>query len=73
MAYTQAQKAKLYGDAQADLTKVALALKVFSEDNDLFVDDQATPEQQQASRDYLQLADLIGRFAIEAKANEASK
>ena len=73
MAYTQAQKAKLYGDAQVELTKVALALKVFSEDNDLFVDDQATPEQQQASRDYLQLADLIGRFAIEAKANEASK
>ena len=73
MAYTQAQKAKLYGDAQANLTETALSLKKFSEDETLFADGEPTPEQSEARRSYQQLTEMIGRFAIEAKANEASK
>ena len=73
MAYTKAQKKAMYDEAHTDLTKAALALKTFSEDADLFVDQNPTGEQQQAGRDYHLLADLIGRFTVESKANEASK
>ena len=73
MAYTQAQKAKMYGDAQADLTKTALSLKKFFEDETLFTDGEPAPEQQEARQSYQQLVEMIGRFAVEAKANEASK
>ena len=73
MAYTQAQKAKLYGDAQAGLMDTALNLKKFAEDEASFVENQPTPEQQEARRSYQLLVEMIGRFAVEAKANEASK
>ena len=73
MAYTNAQKAKMYGDGQADLTQTALNLKKFFEDETSFVDGEPTPEQQEARRSYQQLVDMIGRFTVEAKANEASK
>ena len=69
MAYTKAQKAKLYGDAQAGLMPTALSLKNFSEDTGSFVDNQPTPEQQEARRSYQQLVEMIGRFAVEAQAN----
>ena len=73
MAYTQAQKAKMYGDGQADLTKTALSLKKFFEDETSFADGEPTAEQQEARQSYQQLVEMIGRFAIESKANEASK
>ena len=70
MAYTKPQKAKLYSDAQAALMDTALNLKTFAEDTNSFVDDQPTDEQQEARRSYQQLVEMIGRFAVEAKANE---
>ena len=73
MAYTDAKKSSMYANAQADLTKTALALKEFIEDKDLYVDGEPSEEQRSVRRNYEQIVDMVGRFAIEAKSNEADK
>lgn len=67
---TDAEKKTMYETSQADLTTVALRLKQFSEDKDLFQKGQATPEQEVARRYYQQLTDMIGNFAVNAKLAE---
>lgn len=67
---TGAEKSAMYAELQSDLTKAALRLKKFAEDESLFVENQLTSEQESARRSYQQLTEMIGRFAIESAENE---
>ena len=70
MAYTTEDKKAMYESAVSDLAMAAVRLKQFSEDEDLFVDGEPSPEQASAKRSCQQLSEMIGRFSVEAKVNE---
>lgn len=66
MARTDAEKKTMYETLQADLTSVAIRLKTFSEDADLFEDGVRSAEQESAWMYYQQLTEMIGNFAVNA-------
>ena len=70
MAYTTEDKKTMYESAVSGLVTAAVQLKQFSEDEDLFIDGEPSPEQASAKRSCQELTQMIGRFSVEAKVNE---
>ena len=68
MAYTNPQKATMYGEVQEELTVIASKLQDFLDNEAPLKDgEQPTDEQNFVRQTGSQLTGLIGQFAVRAK------